>query len=182
MSAMAQRARQALALLLPFLVVLLGPSSVSAGTCPTDATGVLEKTRYAVGETLPLYGTYDDFADPGDVTIVFTRPVDGLTRTFKAGNLPDGEWMRNVVFTRRSDAGSWRIHVTVVQTSGTDVCDDRFTLVAGSSSGPSITPPPTDASGFGRATAAAPAAFLVLAGFMMIALAAVLTTRVRRRT
>jgi len=128
--------------ILPLILIALAvPAGVQAGSCPSDPNDLLPRTTYRVGEVLDFYGNYTDFADPGTVTISFTRPADGATRAFTAGNLPDGSWFQLVTFTDRADSGSWRVHVVVEQTSGTSSCDDRFTLTAAAGSNP--TPPPT---------------------------------------
>jgi hypothetical protein len=119
---------------------MIRPDDARAGTCPTSES-VLEKLTYRVGERLDFYGNYTDFADPGAVTISFVRPADGLTRTAAGGNLPDGEWMSTVIFRSRNHVGAWRVRVVVEQTSGTSICEDRFTLVASAGSNP--TPPNT---------------------------------------
>jgi hypothetical protein len=175
---MARRARLVVALLLPLALLLFAAPATSGASCPT----LLPKDVYRLGETLSFFGSYTDFADPGTVTIVFTRPADGLTRRFTAFNNPDGAWLRDVTFTRRSDVGSWRVRVTEAQTSGTTVCDDRFTLVAGSTPGrPTITPPPTDTAPFTRSTDLAPAQWLIALGVLLIGAAAAITVGVRRR-
>ncbi len=143
MGAVARRTLRVAALVLPLAAALLAlPAVTDAGTCPADATGVLEKATYRLGDRLDFYGIYTDFADPGTVTITFTRPADGATRTFTAGNVADGSWMQTVVFSSRADLGTWRVHVDVVQTSGTSACDDRFTLL-GTKPQPIPTPPNT---------------------------------------
>jgi hypothetical protein len=136
--------------LLPALLLLLAfaaPGAVAAATCPTDASGVLEKSTYQIGERIDFFGTFTDFGDPGTVTIRFDRPADGATRTYTAQNVADGSWFRNVVFRSRRDAGSWRVHIVVDQTSGRSTCDDRFTLTAGSSARPAPTLPNTSTDG-----------------------------------
>jgi hypothetical protein len=161
--------------LLPLAMLLTGAPAVSAANCPD----LLTKTTYYLGEPIGFFGSYDDFADPGTVTIVLTRPADGLTRTYTAFNNPDGAWLRDITFTSRSFLGSWRARVTVDQTSGTDVCDDRFVLAA---RGTQLTPPPTDTVEATRSTGTAPAGWLVLAGVIMVGFAAVLSLGARRRT
>jgi hypothetical protein len=183
--------RAALAVALLSLVLWLSASaaaSVSAAgvipvTCPNGDASPLPHSSYRIGETIPFFGTYVDFGNPGTVTITFTR-ADGLTRTYQAFNVADGSWMRNVVFASRSFAGSWRLHIVVTQASGTDICDGRFTLLVAIPPGnANPTLPPTDAAAFERGPAGAvpPGLLLVLGGVALLAAAGTLLIGGRRR-
>ena len=184
---MKQRVALAVALLSMFAAIAaFVVPVVNAGGCPAGPEGVLEKPTYAVGETLPFFGNYTDFADPGEVIITVTRPSDGLTRSYRAFNIADGSWLRDVVFVRRSDAGSWRVHVVVTQTSGTSICDDSFRLVVGpvpTPRPPHVTLPPTEEVAFGREPAAAvpPGAVVALTGLLLAVGSAALSVARRRR-
>jgi hypothetical protein len=166
------------------LLLTMLPATADAGTCPTDAQGVLEKTRYRVGERLDFYGTYHDFADPGTVTITFTRPSDGATREFIAGNIADGSWMQTVRFPSNRDIGAWRVHVVVEQTDGRDECDDRFSIVPATAPGPIPTPPNTSTAppaAKGSGSTAPWAGLAILASLALVGLGATSCINARRR-
>lgn len=183
---MTRRAALLIALLLPLATLVFGVSAASAGTCPTDPSGVLEKTSYRVGERLDFYGTFTDFADPGTVTITFTKSGSGATRTFTAFNIADGSWMRDVTFRSRADAGAWRVQVVVDQTSGTNTCNDSFRLTTsgGGGTAPVPTPPNTDAVSFVRGSINTPTVALVFIGLgtLLVLAAGGLAARRRRLT
>jgi len=175
-----RRALLVAAFLLPVAAVLLvRPPVAAAGTCPADAAGVLEKTAYRLGERLDFYGIYTDFADPGTVTITFGRPAGGATRVFTAFNSADGSWDRTVVFTSRADIGAWRVRVDVVETSGTKVCVDRFTLVPANPQ-PVPAPPDTAMADVVPPNRGSPLAFVLVVVGLIAFLIALWGTRLRR--
>ncbi len=165
------------AVTLPVLAAaLLFATPASAESCPNqDATGPIARTTYALNEGIEFWGNYTDFADPGTVTITFTRPADGATQTFTAFNLPDGAWLRTVTFTSRQDVGTWDVTLTLAETARTVTCADRVRITgpaAGRTPAPGLTMPPTstiDAPVTGDTAPAPPAAALAT-----IALAAAL--------
>lgn len=110
------------------LPMLLLPSPALAGTCPALAEGVVGKDAYGLGEVIEFFGTYNDFADPGTVTIRFERTIDGATREFTAFNQPDGAWMYQLAFESAGDVGRWNVTVVVDQTGDHDTCTDRVTI------------------------------------------------------
>jgi hypothetical protein len=175
-----RRALLAAAILLPLAAApLVRPPVADAGTCPADAAGVLEKATYRLGERLDFYGIYTDFADPGTVTITFRRAADGATRVFTAFNSADGSWDRTVVFTSSADIGAWRVHADVAETSGTKVCDDRFTLL-GANPPPVPTPPNTATTDAVPPNRNSPLPFVLVVVGLIAFLIALWGTRLRR--
>ena len=116
------------ALLAALLLPLLVPTAVHAGTCPALEGGVVDRTSYRLGEVIDFYGTYHDFANPGNVTITFERTTDDAVREYPAFNSPDGSWYLMLEVTDPADIGRWDVTVVVTQTGDEDTCTDTVTI------------------------------------------------------
>lgn len=148
-----------LLLLAPLLALFLAPGSAIAGTCPAAAGDLVDKASYRLGELIDFYGTYNDFADPGKVTIQFERTTDGARRGFNASNSPDGSWYLRLTLNALTDVGRWNVTAVVTQTGTTDSCTDRLTIRARST----VPDTATGAAAFGRNDAGGPVTLAIAA-------------------
>lgn len=153
------------------LLSLLAPTPALAGDCPASLpTGVVERERYQLGDTIEFFGNFTDFADPGTVTITLTPSGGGQPKVFEAFRSPDGAWYLFLELEGSEFLGRWSVTVVVEQTSSTDTCTDAFEV-----RGPR--PPGTDVAagpGMGGSVVAAlalavplPVSFAAVAGLLV---------------
>jgi hypothetical protein len=115
-------------LLVALLLSFAAPASVTAGGCPTDPGGLVERETYRVGGLIQFFDSYTDFGDPGTTTIQFERQSDGAVLEYTAANVADGSWFLNLELDSSSFVGRWDVTVTVDQTSGITTCTDVVTI------------------------------------------------------
>jgi hypothetical protein len=138
------------ALLAALVLSFAAPAGVTAGGCPTDPGGLVDRETYRIGELIQFFDSYTDFGDPGTVTIHFERPADGATLDYTAFNVADGTWVLDLQLDSSSFVGLWNVTVTVDQTSGITTCTDVVTIRAvnapstDAASDATISPPQTD--------------------------------------
>ncbi len=146
-------------LLAALVLSFAAPAGVTAGGCPTDPGGLVDRETYRIGELIQFFDSYADFGDPGTTTIVFERPSDGATLEYTASNIADGTWFLDLRLDSNSFVGRWNVTVVVDQTSGITTCTDTVAIRA-------VGVPNTDTAG--DASSPSPGDLLLLASAVVL--------------
>ena len=86
-------------------VLTLGRPVLAADACPQ----LVSQAVVAVGQRIDVHGSFQDWANPGAVSITATR-ADGRTRAFEGAPDGDGTWDIHLRFGWE-DVGRWRLRL-----------------------------------------------------------------------